>query len=63
MIFEGKNLFTEKKTNIRRVKPLLLLLTTYYQKIKLKAIRVRMKMIKNDPESQIQILFFLILSG
>ena len=62
MIYEGKNLFTEKKTNIRRVKPLLLL-TTYYQKIKLKAIRVRMKMIKNDPESQIQILFFLILSG
>ena len=62
MIFEGKNLFTEKKTNIRRVKPLLLLMT-YYQKIKLKAIRVRMKMIKNDPESQIQILFFLILSG
>lgn len=62
MIYEGKNLFTEKKTNIRRVKPLLLLMT-YYQKIKLKAIRVRMKMIKNDPESQIQILFFLILSG
>ena len=62
MIFEGKNLFTEKKTNIRRVKPLLLLMT-YYQKIKLKAIRVKMKMIKNDPESQIQILFFLILSG
>ena len=62
MIYEGKNLFTEKNTNKRRVKPLLLLMT-YYQKIKLKAIRVRMKMIKNDPESQIQILFFLILSG